>query len=128
MNINTLKTLHVICAATSYGLFFVRGIWSLHGSPMLGRIWVKVAPHLIDTLLLGSAIALAVKLHVSLFGAPWLVAKIIALLIYIVLGEIAIRYGKTPRVRLLAWLGAQSVFFCIAATAIAHDPLPWHAW
>jgi uncharacterized membrane protein SirB2 len=126
MSFIMLKAVHLFCAAISYVLFFVRGIWSLRGSPKLQQRWVKVVPHVVDTLLLGSAIALAVVLHVSPLAAPWLLAKIIALLLYIALGAVAIKRGKTLRIRLLAWLAAQLVFFYIVATAITHDPLPWH--
>lgn len=122
-----LKVLHVSCAAISYVLFFARGIWSMRSSPRLQQRWVKIAPHVVDTLLLTSAIALAVQLGISPLAAPWLMAKIVALLLYIALGMVAIKRGKTKRIRLFAWVAAQLVFFYIVATAIAHDPLPWHA-
>lgn len=126
MSIVLLKSLHIGCAAISYVLFFMRGIWSWRNSPRLQRRWVKIAPHLVDTLLLASAIVLAMQLNISPFNSPWLLAKIVALLLYIGLGTIAIKRGKTPRIRLLAWLAAQLVFCYIVATAIAHDPMPWH--
>lgn len=127
MSVLAVKHLHLTCVALSYMLFFVRGIWSLQGSPMLQRRWVKIAPHTIDTILLGSAIKLAIMLDISPLEAPWLAAKIIALLVYIGLGTFAIKRGKTRRIKLWAWLGAQLVFFYIVATALAHDPMPWHA-
>lgn len=89
--------------------------------------WVRIAPHIIDTALLGSAITLAMMLNISPLETPWLLAKIIALLLYITLGTIAIKRGKSKRIRLGAWLGAQIVFLYIVLTALSHDPLPWHA-
>lgn len=127
MSALAVKHLHLTCVALSYTLFFVRGIWSLQGSPMLQRRWVKIAPHTIDTILLGSAITLAIMLNISPLEAPWLAAKIIALLVYIGLGTFAIKRGKTRRIKLWAWLSAQLVFFYIVATALTHDPMPWHA-
>jgi len=128
MTIALLKMLHVACASISYGLFFVRGVWHLNDSPNLQQHWVRVLPHLVDTLLLTSAVGLAWSLGISPFAAPWLGAKIIALLLYIVLGTIALKRGKTKQVRLIAWLAAQLVFLYIVLTAMAHDPLPWHLW
>lgn len=125
-NTASIKALHVSCVALSYGLFFLRGLWVLKASRMMRQRWVKIAPHLIDTVLLGSAITLAAMLDISPLAAPWLMAKIIALLLYILLGSIALKHGKTPRTRLLAWLTAQAVFFYIVLTALSHDPLPWH--
>lgn len=111
----------------SYALFFLRGMWMLRTSLVLQARWVKVLPHVVDTLLLGSAIMLAVQLNISPLSAPWLMAKIIALLCYIGLGMLAIKRGRTRRIRLAAWLAAQAVFFYIVAVALVHDPLPWRA-
>ena len=126
MSITLLKLLHVSCVFISYVLFLVRGFWSLNASPMMQRRWVKVLPHTVDTLLLGSAVTLAWMLGISPLVAPWLAAKIIALLLYIVLGTIAIKRGKTREVRLLAWILAQLLFAYIVLTAVTHDPVPWH--
>jgi uncharacterized membrane protein SirB2 len=125
-NTASIRVLHVSCVALSYGLFFLRGLWVLKASPIMRQRWVRVAPHLIDTVLLGSAITLAVMLDISPLAAPWLMAKIIALLLYIILGTIALKHGKTPRTRLVAWFAAQAVFFYIVITALTRDPLPWH--
>lgn len=122
---STIKLLHLSCVTLSYCLFFLRGLWVLKESPIMQQRWVKIAPHIIDTLLLSSAITMAVLLHISPLLAPWLMTKIIALLLYIVLGTIAIKRGKTKRIRIVAWLAAQFVFFYMVFTALAHDPLPW---
>ncbi len=123
----TIKYLHISFVALSYILFFLRGIWMLRASPLLQQRWVKIVPHIVDTALLLSAIILAIQLSISPFAAPWLMAKIIALLAYILLGTIAIKRGKTKNIRIVAWLAAQLVFFYIIGVAITHDPLPWQA-
>ncbi len=120
-----LKFLHIGSVAASYTLFFLRGVWLLRGSAVMQQRWVRFAPHLVDTVLLASAIALAVQLSLSPLGAPWLLAKVVALLLYIVLGEIAIR-GRLPAAgRFAAWTAAQGTFFYIAAVALTKQPLPW---
>ena len=120
-----LKHLHITCVALSYSLFFLRGIWMLRDSSLLQQRWVKIAPHMVDTLLLASAIALAWQLGISPLASPWLGAKIIALLFYIVIGAYALKRGRTKRIRLIAWLAAQLVFFYIVSVAVTHDPAPW---
>lgn len=120
-----LKHIHITCVALSYSLFFLRGIWMLRDSSLLQQRWVKIAPHMVDTLLLASAIALAWQLGISPFSAPWLGAKIVALLFYIVIGAYALKRGRTKRIRLTAWLAAQLVFFYIVGVAVTHDPAPW---
>ena len=99
----------------------------LRDSPLLQQRWVRYAPHSVDTLLLASAITLAWQLGISPLQAPWLAAKIVALLAYIVIGSVALKRGKTRRVRLAAWLTAQAVFFYIVSVAVTHDPAPWQA-
>jgi uncharacterized membrane protein SirB2 len=120
-----LKSIHITCVALSYSLFFVRGVWMLRDSSLLQQRWVKFAPHLVDTLLLASAIALAWQLGISPPAQPWLASKIIALFLYIGIGSVALKRGKTKRIRLFAWLAAQMVFFYIVSVAVTHNPLPW---
>jgi uncharacterized membrane protein SirB2 len=117
-----LKSIHVACVAASYTLFFVRGIWLWHRSPIMQQRWVKIAPHSVDSLLLASAILLAWQLGYSPLNSPWLAVKIVALLFYIGLGMVAFRFGKTPALRVAAWFSAQAVFFYIVAVAVTHDP------
>lgn len=97
----------------------------LRASPLLQQRWVKILPHVVDTALLLSAIALAIMLSISPLSSPWLMVKILALLVYILLGTIAIKRGKTRNIRIAAWLSAQLVFIYIVAVAITHNPLPW---
>jgi uncharacterized membrane protein SirB2 len=125
MSFITIKYLHIGCVMLSYSLFFVRGIWMLRNSPVLQHRWVKVIPHLVDTALLLSAITLATLLSISPLAAPWLMAKIIALLLYILLGTIALKRGKSAKIRVAAWLAAQLVFLYIVSVAMTHNAMPW---
>lgn len=119
-----MKLTHVSCAALSYALFATRGIWMLRNSSLLQRRWVKTVPHVVDTALLASAIGLAVMSQQYPLVAPWLTAKVIALLLYIALGMIALKRGKTKSVRIAAWIAAQMVFVYIVAVAVTRSPLP----
>ena len=116
------KSVHELCALASFTLFVLRGAWMLRGSPQLSRRWVRILPHLIDTVLLASAIALALMLQQYPLTHAWLSAKLVALLLYIVLGMVALRYGRTRRVRAAAWIGALAVFLYIVSVAFSHDP------
>ena len=127
MDYASLKITHVSCVAISYVLFVLRGTWMMRESALLRRRWVKIVPHLVDTLLLASAVALAVMSHQYPLADGWLAAKVVGLLIYIGLGTVALKRGKTRRMRVMAWLAAQAVFFYIVAVAIMRQPLPWPA-
>ena len=118
-----LKHTHMTLAVASLSLFLLRGAWMLAGSHMLSRGWVKRTPHMIDSLLLASAVALAWWAGVSPMTSPWLGAKIGALVAYIVLGSIALKYGRTRASRLAAFVAAVGCFAYIAATAVTKNPL-----
>lgn len=123
MSYQTLKTLHISCAVISYTLFLLRGLWLMNDSNIMRQRWIRIAPHIVDTVLLSSAIALALTLHQYPFVDAWLSAKVTALLLYIGLGSIALKYGRNKTVRVLAWLAAQAVFGYIVLVAINHNPL-----
>lgn len=120
-----LKTVHVSCVAASYALFFTRGVWMMQESALLQRRWVKIVPHIIDTMLLLSAIGLAAMIRQYPFVNAWLTAKVLGLVLYIGLGMVALKRGRTCRTCVVAWIAAQVVFFYIVAVALTRNPLPW---
>lgn len=120
-----LKTVHVSCVAASYALFFTRGVWMMQESALRQRRWVKIVPHIIDTMLLLSAIGLAAMIRQYPFVNAWLTAKVLGLVLYIGLGMVALKRGRTRRTCVVAWIAAQAVFFYIVAVALKRNPLPW---
>jgi uncharacterized membrane protein SirB2 len=118
-----LKHFHITCAAFSSGFFLIRGQWMLAGSPLLARRWVRTLPHIVDSLLLASAIGLAVWSHQYPGQAPWLSAKVTALVVYILLGTVALKRGRTRVFRAAAYVAALVVFGYIAAVAVTKNPL-----
>ncbi len=123
MDYIAIKHLHMTCAALSGSLFLLRGIWMLGESTMLQRRWVNLVPHVIDTLLLTSALIMVIWSRQYPFVQPWLGAKLLALLVYIALGAIALKRGKTKTVRVYAFIGALVVFAYIGAVALTKQVL-----
>jgi uncharacterized membrane protein SirB2 len=119
-----IKTLHIVFVTGSYALFLMRGIWSMNGSSIMQTRWIRIVPHVIDTLLLISATALAVIIHQYPFVDAWLSAKVVGLLLYIVLGFAGLRGNMSKAIRIPAWLAAQAVFAYIVLVAITHKPFP----
>ena len=120
-----LKLVHISSAYISLTGFTIRGIWMLMESPFLTKKWVKIVPHIIDTILLTSAIALVVEIGQYPFVNNWLTAKLVALIGYIVLGTIALKRGKTKSIRIAAFIGALLVFSYILGVAMFRTPLPF---
>jgi uncharacterized membrane protein SirB2 len=124
MDYALLKMIHVGSVILSYSLFFLRGIWLMQDSDNLRQRWVKILPHVIDTALLTSAILLAVAIQQNPLQDSWLTAKVTGLLLYIGLGMIALRFGKTRKTRITAWIAAQCVFIYIVLVALTKSPVP----
>lgn len=125
MDYTFVKHVHVGCVALSYAGFFARGLLMIHGAPLLNARWVRIAPHAVDTVLLASAIVLVVMSRQYPFIESWLTAKVLALILYIVLGTIALRRGRTMHERVAAWTAAQIVFLYMVAVAVTRSALPW---
>ncbi len=119
-----LKNIHIATVLISIAGFFLRGIWMMQSSSKLLHRWTKIAPHINDTILLLSAIALVFITAQYPGPTTWLNTKIIALVVYIILGTIALKRGKTMRTRVIAWCLALMTFIYIIMVAINKNSLP----
>lgn len=122
-----LRNVHVICAVATISGFILRGFWMLVESPLLQRKLTRIAPHVVDTLFLLSGVFMLVIAGLNPFGQPWLVAKFVALLAYIVLGMIAIRRGRTKNIRAVAFVSAIAVFGYVIGVGMSRSPASWLA-
>jgi uncharacterized membrane protein SirB2 len=120
-----VKTIHVVCVLLSFAGFYVRGIWMLRDSELMRRRWVRITPQVVDTLLLVSAIVLAIQLRLSPMEQPWLMATIIALVVYIGVGLVALKLGRSKQVRLYAWLLGLLLFGYIISVAVTKSAMGW---
>lgn len=121
MDYLAVKHLHMSCVALSGTLFLLRGGWMLADSGMLARRWVRVLPHVVDTLLLTSAIVLAWWSGQYPLAQNWLTAKVLGLIVYIVLGTVALKRGRTKTVRTIAFAGALLCFAYIVGVAMTRS-------
>lgn len=118
-----LRHLHITCVALSGLGFALRGVLMLRQSPALRHPVARIAPHIIDTVLLASALGMLALTTWQLALTPWLATKIVLLLVYIVLGTIALKRGRTLRIRAIAFVAALAVFGHMVATALTRNPL-----
>jgi uncharacterized membrane protein SirB2 len=118
-----IKLVHVASVCSSGALFLVRA-----AGVQLGQGWPLAAPlrylsYSIDTVLLTSALMLMTVLHQFPLVSPWLTVKVTLVMLYIVLGTVAIKRARAPRTRLVCALGALIVFGVIVSIARTHNPL-----
>lgn len=115
--------IHLITVAVSLLGFLLRGVWMMIDSRLLQARLTRILPHVVDTVLLTAGVYLAYTAAINPLEQYWLGAKIIALLVYIALGTVALKRGRTKPIRIVAWLLALGVFAYMLA--VAHSRLVW---
>lgn len=118
-----IRLLHVALALASGAFFALRGLARQFGARWPLARSVRYASYLIDTLLLLAGIALVLILGIDPLATPWLLVKLLLLVLYIVLGSLAIKRARGRGTRLLCYLGALAVFAAMYSVARAHHPL-----
>ena len=119
---STVKAIHQTAVLLSFIGFFARGVGSLAGATWVHSRAAKTWPHVVDSVLLLSALTLAWMLSLNPAFSPWLLAKIGGLVVYIALGMVALRPGFPLPVRTAAWLAALATFGYIVSVAITRNP------
>jgi uncharacterized membrane protein SirB2 len=119
-----LKHLHLLTVAITLALFLLRAAWMLADSKQMQARWIRIVPHVNDTILLAAAIGMLVAGGLNPLQQPWIMAKIGGLLAYIGLGTVALRRGKTKAVRVTALLAALAVIAWIVAVAFTKQVIP----
>jgi uncharacterized membrane protein SirB2 len=114
-----MKHLHMTLALLTGVLFTLRFAWLLMGSAQLNKKWVKIAPHIIDTLLLVVGIAMAVKLSINPFEQLWLAEKILAVIAYIFTAFYTLKLAKNNTMRILGYLGALGWIMLVVRIAMS---------
>jgi len=122
-----VKLVHQTAVTLSIAGFFVRGAASLGGAQWVHSRAAKSLPHVVDSVLLLSALTLAWMLRLTPGNAPWLLAKIVGLVVYVGLGVVALRPGRPRMVRAAAWIAAMATVGWIVSVAITKSPLGFFA-
>jgi uncharacterized membrane protein SirB2 len=117
-----LKQVHIFSAMLSFTLFLLRGAWVLAGRELPRHAALRAFPHTVDTVLLASAIWLTTIIHQYPFRHAWLTVKVILLVLYIVLGSLALRRARTPRGRVIAFVAATATFLFLFSVARYRHP------
>lgn len=117
-----VKYVHVISVVLSVSGFFLRGLLMMRDSPMLRARWIRVLPHINDTVLLVAALTLAAMSGQYPFVTDWVTAKVFGVMAYIILGALALRDASTRGMRIACWLASLAVFGWIVSVALTRQP------
>ena len=117
-----VRDIHIGSVILSFALFLIRAglmfadvSWRKHGL-------LRIGPHVVDTVLLSSALVLSFVSRQYPFVQPWLTAKVLALIVYIVLGSLALKRAPTLRMRAVFFVLAALVFLFIVSVARTRNP------
>ena len=124
MSYVALKHLHVACVVLSGLGFCLRGWWMLRESPLRQHRLTRILPHVVDSLLLGSAVTMAWISGQYPFVNAWLTAKLFGLVAYILLGMMALKRGRTMTIRARYFGLAVLAYLYIVSVALTRSPLP----
>lgn len=127
MSFNTLpvlKAVHASCAMLTLLLFIWRGRLAIAGK-QISQHWMRRVPDSVDALLLGTGVALVFVTGQYPFVVDWITIKLLAVIVYIALGFVVFRFGRTRKVKKAAWLTALAVFACIVWLAVFRQVPAW---
>ena len=116
----TLKIIHVASALLSIALFAWRWQLALGNSRLLQRRWLVLLPRINDSVLLAAAIGLVLWTTQYPLVNSWLMAKLVALLIYILLGTLALKAWHLS-VRRVAGVAALATVAYTVSVAMTKD-------
>ncbi len=116
-----LKHSHLTMVGLSIALFLLRAFLLYTWPRALNARWLKVVPHVIDTLLLLSAIGLMLVLEQYPLTQHWLTAKVLGLVAYIGFGTVALKRGRNLKTRSLALVATLLSLGYILGVAMTHS-------
>ena len=117
------KHIHMTLAVLSISLFTLRFIWTFINSPKLQAKWVKITPHIIDTLLFVLGVVMAVQYSINPIEQLWLGEKLLAVVAYIFTGYFTLKLARNKPMQLIGYLGAIGWVMLIVRLAMSREPL-----
>lgn len=119
----TVLGLHIFTAGISISFFLLRAYWSFTANPQLSLRWVRILPHVNDTVLLTAGITLAFVTQQYPIAQAWLTAKLVALIIYIFLGMMVLKGRISLKAKFIYLILGVMCFAYIVLAAINKSPM-----
>lgn len=119
-----VKHIHLFMIACSVLLFVVRYVLMMVDSDLRNKAFLKRVPHVVDSAMLLSGIALIFITGFIPFtgSAPWLTEKLTCVMVYIALGFVTLNNGKNKVFKTFAFFGALGWLMVAAKIAVTKVP------
>ncbi len=118
-----IKQFHVFVALLSGAIFAIRGACILAGATWPRALPARCLGYAVDTALLTAALMLLTILPWAMFANGWLLTKVALVAVYVTLGMLTMRRGRSSRQRAMTYALALLVFGAIYSIARAHHPI-----
>ena len=118
-----IKILHLSTVSFSIVFFLIRRIWRFNNNSLVRKRWVRKTSQFNDTVLLAWGIFMAVSIQQYPFVHQWLTAKLVLLVIYILLGMVALHWVRCRALQVSAWLTAILVYAYMVGIALNRNPV-----
>ena len=120
-----IRHVHILAVILSGSLFALRGLGALAGARWPHAALLRYLSYTIDTTLLTAALMLVTILPGAMFANGWLAVKLVLVVVYVVLGVLAMKRARTRGIRVGCYVAALLVFVAIFGIARMHQPLGW---
>ncbi|MGD2117644.1 MAG: SirB2 family protein [Chromatiales bacterium] len=118
-----LKSIHLLTIGLSLTGFLLRAWWRFTTPERLQQRFVRIAPHINDSLLLLSGIGLTLVIQQYPVTHHWLTIKLLLLLLYIAAGTVVLKTRFGRKQSLLAFLVAIAAFASMLLVALNHHDI-----
>ena len=118
-----VKHIHLTAIILSLVLFIARFVLLWLKSSKLNSKLLKVLPHLVDTVLIVSAITLCVLLQQYPLVDAWVTEKLLALIMYVFMVTLALRLANNNFMRIIGFVGAISWVAFAGAVAMSKQAI-----
>ncbi|MCE2572231.1 SirB2 family protein [Motilimonas eburnea] len=120
-----IKQSHQLLVALSLMLFWWRVVLRLMQHPWCRVKWLKILPHCNDTGIVLIGAWLCYALSIWPWQLDWLMVKLTALLIYIALGSVSLKFSRTNQGVLGFAIAATGIYCYMIGVAMAKSGLSW---
>jgi len=117
------KHLHLTAIALSFALFAIRYFLLMRSSKLQHKKWLKITPHIVDTVLIISIVLLCVELSLYPFVNEWATSKLIGLVLYMLSVAFALKWARNNAMRLVGFAGAVAWLTITASIAVSKNTL-----
>ncbi|KGJ91056.1 SirB2 family protein [Thalassotalea sp. ND16A] len=113
-----VKNFHMFLAALSVALFTFRFALLMTNPDKLKQKWLKICPHVIDTLLFTLGIIMMVTYSLYPGQVDWMTEKLVAVVAYIFTGYYTLKLARNNTMRVIGYLGAMGWVILVARIAM----------